>query len=274
MIPRAHITEWRRNAPWAADAQVEQDLVISRALVEVYSDPMLSEGLAFRGGTALHKLYLAPASRYSEDIDLVQVSPGPIGPLISALRRNLDRWLGEPRRKQSEGRLALIYRFESEAPPITPLRLKIEVNTREHFAILGFRKRAMRVESPWFRGAADVTTYSIEELLGTKLRAFYQRKKGRDLFDLDTALERAPELDIEGTIKCFDGYLQANGARVSRAEFEANVADKLSDRVFLEDMGPLLEVAQRNRYDAAAAAGRVKKVFLSRLSGEPWKGGV
>ncbi len=32
---------------------------------------------AFRDGTALHKLYLSPAVRYSEDIDPVQVEPGP-----------------------------------------------------------------------------------------------------------------------------------------------------------------------------------------------------
>lgn len=137
MIPRAHITAWRWNAPWSTDAQVEQDLVLSRVLVEVYSVPFLSSFLAFRGGTALHKLYLSPASRYSEDIDLVQIEAGAIGPVMTALRSRLDAWLGEPRRKQSEGRMTLIYRFESEIPPVTPLRLKIEVNTREHFAVLG-----------------------------------------------------------------------------------------------------------------------------------------
>jgi hypothetical protein len=69
MIPRAHITAWRRNAPWSTDAQVEQDLVLSRVLVEIYSDPVLSSSLAFRGGTALHKLFLAPAARYSAALE-------------------------------------------------------------------------------------------------------------------------------------------------------------------------------------------------------------
>ena len=63
MIPRANITAWRRIAPWPDDAQVEQDLVISRALVELYSHPLLSENLVFRGGTALNKLYLDPPAR-------------------------------------------------------------------------------------------------------------------------------------------------------------------------------------------------------------------
>ena len=70
MIPQADIIAWRRVAPWPDDGMVEQDLVLSRALVEIFSDATLAHGLAFRGGTALHKLVLAPPSRYSEDLDL------------------------------------------------------------------------------------------------------------------------------------------------------------------------------------------------------------
>lgn len=73
MIPRAFITAWRTEAPWLDDAMVEQDLVISRALVELFQVKDIANRLAFRGGTALHKLHLQPGARYSEDIDLVQV---------------------------------------------------------------------------------------------------------------------------------------------------------------------------------------------------------
>ena len=66
MIPRAAITAWRARAPWATDAQVEQDLVISRALVDLYGHELLGRSLAFRGGTALHKLLFAKPGRYSE----------------------------------------------------------------------------------------------------------------------------------------------------------------------------------------------------------------
>jgi len=76
VIPRAFITHWRSAVPWALDEQVEQDLVISRALVEIFSDPLLAEALAFRGGTALHKVILPAPLRYSEDIDLVRTSGG------------------------------------------------------------------------------------------------------------------------------------------------------------------------------------------------------
>jgi predicted nucleotidyltransferase component of viral defense system len=274
MIPRAHITAWRRTAPWSSDAQVEQDLVISRALVEIYSDLTLSSSLAFRGGTALHKLYLSPASRYSEDIDLVQIEAGAIGSVISGLRSRLDPWLGEPRRKQSEGGMTLLYRFESEVPPVTPLRLKIEVNTREHFSVLGLARKRVFVGNPWFDGAAEVTTYQLKELLATKLRAFYQRKKGRDLFDLSTALDRFPNLDAKKVIRCFQHYMEVNGARVSRAEFEANLAEKLSDPVFRADVAPLLVLSDnaKGQFNVVRAAESVHDSFLSRLPGEPWKG--
>lgn len=85
MIDRASITNWSVSHPWGQKSFVEQDLVISRVLVSIYSDPFLSEALAFRGGTALHKLYLAPQVRYSEDIDLVQVESGPIKPIVERL---------------------------------------------------------------------------------------------------------------------------------------------------------------------------------------------
>ena len=111
MIPKAFINEWREHAPWRIDAQVEQDLVISRALVDMYSVPELRERLAFRGGTALYKLHLLPPARYSEDIDLVQVEAKPIGETLDIVRGVLDPWLGTPQRKFKEGRVNLVYRF-------------------------------------------------------------------------------------------------------------------------------------------------------------------
>ena len=107
MIPRALITAWRARAPWSTDAQVEQDLVICRALVELFSHELLARELAFRGGTALHKLHFSSSGRYSEDIDLVQLNAGPIGPVMDAVRAALDPWLGKPQWKQGQGRVTV-----------------------------------------------------------------------------------------------------------------------------------------------------------------------
>ncbi len=95
MLPRRYIEEWKEFAPWPEDAQVEQDLVIEKALLELYSDPFLQDRLAFRGGTALHKIFLKPQVRYSEDIDLVQIKGEPIKDTITAVRKQLAFW-GKP----------------------------------------------------------------------------------------------------------------------------------------------------------------------------------
>ena len=263
MIPRAHVTAWRSKAPWSTDAQVEQDLVVCRALVDLFSDELLAHEVAFRGGTALHKLHLNSAARYSEDIDLVQVNAGPIGPVMNAVRERLDPWLGKPLWKQGQGRVTIYYRFESEMKPVTPLRLKVEVNTREHFFILGARRVRFQIESPWHSGAADVLTYEIEELLGTKLRALYQRKKGRDLFDLSEALTRLGSIDPEKVVACFVRYMEKEGRHVTRTQFDQNLAEKIDDRVFLSDVPPLLALGVT--FDPVAAHKRVRDAFISRL---------
>ncbi len=127
--------------------------------------------------------------RYSEDIDLVQTNSGKIKPIMQALHDKLDPWLGKPKTEINFGRAKMFYRFETEIPPIKSMRIKIEINTRKHFSILGLQKKLFKIENDWFLGNSEVTTYSLEELLGTKLRALYQRKKGRDLFDLASAIE-------------------------------------------------------------------------------------
>jgi len=93
MIPRANITAWRVHAPWPSNEQVEQDLILSRSLVAMFSHDIVAEQALFRGGTALHKLFFSISGRYSEDIDLVQRNAGPIGKLVDAIRETLDPWL-------------------------------------------------------------------------------------------------------------------------------------------------------------------------------------
>lgn len=269
MIPRAQVTAWRSHAPWPMDAQVEQDLALSRVLVELFGSEMVTKTVAFRGGTALHKLFFPTPGRYSEDIDLVQITAGPIGPILSAIRTTLDSWLGEPKRKQSQGRVTMIYRFETTTRPIQPLRLKVEINTREHFTALGIRRRPFQVDSPWFSGQAEIGIYAIEELLGTKLRALYQRKKGRDLYDLWLALTSL-EVDDAKIVDCFGRYLGQEGLAVSRAEFEENLEGKFQNRAFLEDIGPLLPTGVS--YDVAQAGALVGQKLVAILPGEPWRG--
>lgn len=269
MIPRDYITEWRAVVPWIDDAQVEQDLIISRALVEIFSHRHLANELAFRGGTALHKLHLKGPARYSEDIDLVQVNVGPIGTTLTALHDTLDSWLGVPQSSQSEGRVTLNYRFPSEDAPPLRLRLKVEINSREHFTVFGYKKVPFEVNSRWFRGSSEILSYDIEELLGTKLRALYQRKKGRDLFDLAVALQTT-SVNPDGIAEAFARYMGHEGKRVTRAQFERNLAGKLRDKQFAADIQPLL--AAGYEWDRNEGAKVILERMIPALPGAPWKG--
>lgn len=269
MIPRAYITEWREHAPWGQSTWVEQDLVISRAIVEIFANDDLAQRLAFRGGTALYKLHLLPPARYSEDIDLVQTRAEPIGATFDIVRSVLDPWLGEPRRVLKDGRVNLVYRFLSEEDSPVQRRLKVEINSREHFAELGWVQVPFRIENRWFAGEAQVTTFHPDELLATKLRALYQRRKGRDLFDLAHALQRQL-VDPEVLLRCFHRYMADGGHAVSRAQFEANLAQKAGDAAFRGDIKPLLR--PEFVWDFAAALETVQRELIARLPGDRWKG--
>lgn len=259
MIPQSYITAWRKQAPWQENYQVEQDLIIQRALIALFSDEFIRERLAFRGGTALHKLFLSPASRYSEDIDLVQIKAEPFGPIIDRVRELLA-FLGKPRIKQKEHNNTIVYSILSEDD--VPIKLKIEVNTREHFSVYGLQDIPVKLVSEWGNGEALVPTYGLDELLATKLRALYQRKKGRDLFDLWYALKYA-DVNIDKVIDAFKHYMNEEGNAVTQKEFLENLGKKIEDPDFIGDMNGLLRSGLT--YDINEAYEFVKANLLEKI---------
>jgi predicted nucleotidyltransferase component of viral defense system len=236
MIPSAFITAWRKNVPWIENFQVEQDLIIERSLVEIFNDSFLRDHLAFRGGTALHKFFLKPQPRYSEDIDLVQINPEPIKETIQRLQNRLSYFeKSEPRQKANNN--TIIFRYTSESG--LPVKMKVEINCREHYTLFGYKDIQAKVETPWFKGESTIRTYKLEEILGTKLRALYQRKKGRDLFDLWYVL-KGHNPDCAEIIQAWKFYMEKEGHKVTQKEFVKNVEEKLSDKGFLGDTQGLL----------------------------------
>jgi len=136
VIPNAFLQAWSTKAPWPDLRQVEQDLIICRALCDLFNAPALAGKSAFRGGTAIHKLLLEQPLRYSEDIDLVQADPEPIGGTVDAIRAALS-WLGNCSRAQAGHLMHLVFQFRPEIAAQATLELKVEINTREHASLLG-----------------------------------------------------------------------------------------------------------------------------------------
>jgi predicted nucleotidyltransferase component of viral defense system len=231
-------------------------------LVAIYNDEFLASHLAFRGGTALHKLYLSPQPRYSENIDLVQIQSGSVGAILDKLREVLS-FLGKPIIKQKKNNNTMVFRVNSTSSQIMPIRLKVEINCKEHFNVLGLVKIPFEVKNQWFNGCCEITTYQLDELIGTKLRALYQRKKGRDLFDLQKALE-SNKLNTDNVIKCYHKYISfSDGESPSQAIYLANMEEKMQEDVFLNDTQTLLRPSLD--FNPSEAYEVVKRELIAKI---------
>ena len=248
MIPNIFIQNWSNHVKWQTPDQIEQDLIISRALVDLYNDPHIKDALVFRGGTALNKLFINPPSRYSEDIDFVQKNADPIGQTINAIREVLKPWLGDPKWKITQRSAKLIYKYESINKSSS--KLKIEINTTEHFQVLPLKKVPFSMDSDWFKGTADIITYEMDELMATKLRALYQRRKGRDLFDI-WYVATNDLINLNRVFDIFAKYCAYNNVEISREEFIKNLEHKKDNRDFHVDMSLLLPSKLHWNFDEA-----------------------
>jgi predicted nucleotidyltransferase component of viral defense system len=269
----------QNNVPWAELYQVEQDLLLSLSMHKIFADKFLSGQVAMRGGTILHKVHLAPPARYSEDIDLVIVGDRPEGHIKRALMRVLREVLGK---EKSSGwallKLAVrnaakpsrilrcIYKVPSVSEPGRELTIEVEVNVSER--IPKFPLQSLDFESI-HRSVVlqnNIVSYNINEMLGTKMRAMFQRKKGRDLFDLYWALtaKSVMPVNIPSIIDAFTHYMRDEDTHVPRSEFLAHLRKCLSDKAgFCSDMLPLL----RNdlKYDPQIAGEYIETTLLSQL---------
>lgn len=265
MIPRAHIIEWGSRAPWPTEADIEQDLILSRLMVEIANDELLGDELAMRGGTCLHKLHLPQPLRYSEDLDYVRRTHSGIKPYMAALRKiATDVGLVEHSFLQVGQMVHMVFDTES-TDGARRIRIKIEMNVRETEPCFDRTTRNYQVSSSWWSGETDIPTFHLDELMGTKLRALYQRSKGRDLFDLWHVLIESDAND-ERIIQAFNHYMQ-DGA-FTYSDLAANLAEKLADPNFAGDLNDLVTTPPAG-YELAAAADRVMERLASRLAKAP-----
>ena len=257
MLSVNDIAAWGITHPWASADQVEQDLLLSRAICAIANHDYLSAELVFRGGTALHKLHLPSPWRYSEDLDYVRTTPGGIGRLTGALL-DLGRDLGFAVQSKITEHPKVYWRTTSQAD--TPLRLKIEVNTHERTPALPLERHLFSVTSNWWTGEAAVRTFRLPELVATKLRALYQRSKGRDLFDIWLTMTQT-DLDPAVVLTAFGHY---RPAAYSATRAIANLQTKLADPDFRRDIDQL--TAQPTiPYDPDQAAALVVAQLLSHV---------
>jgi predicted nucleotidyltransferase component of viral defense system len=265
LIPAANITAWRRQAPWPDDGQVEQDLILSRMMVEIANHDLLGPELAFRGGTCIHKLHLPTPARYSEDLDYVRRTKSGIKPHLSALAEIASTIGLEEAGTERSG--SMVHTKFDATPTAGPgrIRVEVELNIVETEAFLPRVKIPYAIDSPWWQGKAEIGTFPLEELLGTKLRALYQRSKGRDLFDLWHTLTHL-DPDADEIVGSFRHYIKQE--EFSFPELAQNLLAKLADRDFRDDMTQLV-IDLPADYEPKIAADLVMGRLGSHLRNAP-----
>lgn len=264
---------------WPELYQVEQDLLLSLAMTAIFNDKFLAMQVAMRGGTVLHKVHLAPPARYSEDIDLVAIGDRPEAHIKKGLMRVLREILGKEkssawtwlkltvRNAAKPSRiLRCIFKVQSVSEPARELTIEVEVNVSERNPKFDLQSLPFAFRFRDESRATTIISYNINEMLGTKLRAMFQRKKGRDLFDLYWALtaQTLVPVDTGAVLVAFTHYMREESTTVPRSEFLAHLSDCLADQKgFCQDMAALLK--RSHAFDPAAAGEVVIQRLLNQL---------
>ncbi len=102
-----------------------------------------------------------------------------------------------------------------------------------------------------------------EEMLATKLRALYQRRKGRDLFDLWLGITEG-KADAGKVIHIFKHYMETEGQIVDSMRYEKNLQEKMRHKGFLSDLNPLLPADAT--YDVQEAYALIKNEIVDNLN--------
>lgn len=283
MIQHTHLTAWQIHAPWPRRSQIEQDLRLSRGVAAIFADPVLGEHLAMRGGTVLHKAHLAPAARYSEDIDLVLVKAMDTETLDEHLRRVLTPVLGQPADSlvgdawlaiRNVLRPSRILRTAYRFVPVGLRReetIKVEVNLNESaslYPLVSVELDTLDDDGDAVRATAR--SYDINEMLGTKTRALMQREQGRDLFDLFHAWQLSETgttpypVDGAKAMEAFAWYLEKEGTQVGYDEASALLNARLRKAAFRRDMDTLLRPGL-TKFDVDQGAIVVREAYFKYL---------
>lgn len=283
-MQQTHLTAWQAHAPWPKRSQIEQDLRLSRGVAAIFTDEVLRTHLAMRGGTVLHKAHLAPAARYSDDIDLVLTKPMDAATLEKNLLRVLTPILGVPAPSifqdawlalRNASKRSKILSIKFKFIPIGLSRyetIKVDINLNEHQALYPLvHVNLLSLDEEGELVTAQAISYDINEMLGTKTRALMQRQQGRDLFDLWYALSQSQAgvtpytVDGKRAMEAFEWYLANEGTGMGREEAGQLLDQRLRNPAFRQDMDTLLRPGLP-KFDVDVAAAIVRRGFLVYLS--------
>lgn len=182
---------------------VEKDYVLGWLLYGI-SKSSVADRLAFKGGTALSKVYFPDVWRLSEDLDFTALDETTMPEFGEALMKEVPKILADSGRMTVElkrvpftNRRYLQSKFKF-AGPIGRGAIKIEVSKEPFPGKVVAKQVPQRFDYPRF----SVRAYSLDNVAAEKFRALIERGKIRDYYDAWKLLKVA-KLDRESVKELF-----------------------------------------------------------------------
>jgi len=194
MIPQAEVSRLAHQLG-VGERIIEKDYVLSWVLV-VIAESDLRDHVAFKGGTALKKVYF-PEYRFSEDLDFTLPGDLPHDDLLGLLEACLPALLGRVNLRVELGATDLSA-FDSttvQASYVGPLqsrmgsrRLKMDF-TRGELLVNPPMRGELKAHYSDYPKSVRLPAYTVNEILAEKLCALMGRTEPRDLYDVWWLLE-------------------------------------------------------------------------------------
>lgn len=243
----------------------ELDYRLVCALQAIYANSFLRNRLYLKGGTALNKLYLPGPNRLSVDLDFNAIGPKEqvlrerttIGETVAAVLRQQDSAYDLTYRWRYD-QVTLYARYVSLSGAARQ-RLKLEISFIERFPIQGRAERTLLA----FNEPFVVNTFHLEELASTKLRALYDRRKGRDVYDLYCI--SSFDLDRAALRKMLLYYFCRANKVFHYPTFVNNVERKMSERGFGDDVQGLIRLGSKLDWQVVCEQVLAWLAFLGEL---------
>ncbi|GAB6009880.1 nucleotidyl transferase AbiEii/AbiGii toxin family protein [Dysgonomonas reticulitermitis] len=236
------------------DTQIEKDYILSWILIGVSNNELLSDILAFKGGTVLRKFYFDDY-RHSEDLDFTLLKPITNNEIKSAFETSFEFI-----REEANIPLSIVEFGEHATGNINfyisytgalggaGKQVKVDIS-KDELLLFDLEKK------PLFATYSDhidsqVKCYSLSEVITEKLRSLLSRQQPRDFYDL-WYLSEIEGLEMSDYIAEFGGKAKYKGLNPDNLEnrieqllpvFKARWEKSMSEQI--KDLPPFEQVAR------------------------------
>lgn len=234
MIPQEALSHWDDVVPWDDNRLVEQDLALTRLILDIANHPILLNKLSLKGGTCLHKLWLPEPWRYSEDLDYNRiVASNPLEIINSLKEIAFDTGFKDTIFKQNKlfMHLWLIDALDDGQE----FRVKIDIQREIKSDSSAYQYRQFAIDNPWCSKQASVRSNTAEDIVASKVLALFQRSRPRDLFDMWAAIKAGIVTYVDVASR-FASYRPDNPERWNTSKAARSLMAKLSDPSYIVEL--------------------------------------